>query len=138
MSSNAATILLVEDEPTLLTLYRLALSHVGTIVTATTVQEALKTIEQANQAALFPTVILLDLLLPTTIGEHVNYDERGGFVLLKHIRSIKPMQQIPVFVMTNLDSFEDRKQATELGATGYIVKSNVVPSDIIREIQPYL
>lgn len=138
MSSNAATILLVEDEPTLLTLYRLALSHIGTIVSATTVEEALVVIEQAGQATILPAVILLDLLLPSKTGQHVNYDERSGFVLLKHIRSLPLMQQIPVFVMTNLDSLEDRKQATQLGATGYIVKSNVVPSDIIREIQPYL
>ena len=138
MSSDSSRILLVEDEPTLLTLYRLALSKLANITAVTTVEEAIQAIDTTVTAAVLPEVILLDLLIPTKLGDNVDFKQRNGFVVLKYIKGVAAFNDVPIFVMTNLDSSEDRATATAMGVTGYIVKSNVVPADIIQKIQPYL
>ncbi len=61
-----------------------------------------------------PDLILLDLILPKI----------HGFDVLKKIKDNLETREIPVIVLTNLESIEDIKKAIELGATTYLVKAN--------------
>lgn len=61
-----------------------------------------------------PDLILLDLILPKI----------HGFDVLKKIKDNPETREIPVIVLTNLESIEDIKKAMELGATTYLVKAN--------------
>ncbi|MBI2416061.1 MAG: response regulator [Candidatus Kerfeldbacteria bacterium] len=137
--SSSSRILLIEDEPSLLSLYRLALQRVvKDILTATTVSEAKAIIQECITSQQLPKVILLDLLIPQKTGDHLDFSQRSGFVVLQHLRSLSQFKDVPVFVMTNLDGLEDRQRAEELGAQGYFVKSNIVPHDIVEQISPFL
>ena len=131
MSPN---IFLVEDEEHLVSLYQHALQSLGSVVTANTADEAVEKLATSP----LPDVILLDLLIPENPTMAVDYSDRMGFHVLEHIRSSETLKDTPVLVMTNLDASEDRKRADELGAVEYIVKSNVVPRQIIKSIEAAL
>jgi CheY-like chemotaxis protein len=141
MSSDTAQslrIILIEDEPSLVSLYSFGLKKLGEVHSASTKLDAIHLLEQAAAEQQKVDVILLDLILP---GDHtlaVKYSDRVGFEVLEWIRQQKYYELVPVIVMTNLDSGEDRRLAEQLGANGYIVKSNVVPRQIIEEIKAVL
>lgn len=129
------TIVLVEDEVTLLNLYQMALQPLGTVHSASNKADAIELLDSLNKANTLPDIVLLDLIIPNSKKEVINFVGRPGFEVLAHIRATKGLQNLPVMVMTNLDSAEDRMQAQELKALHYIVKSNVVPREIVRRIR---
>lgn len=67
-----------------------------------------------------PDLILLDLLLPGKKGEDV----------LKNLKSNSETKSIPVFILTNYDTPEDRKMGNNLGAEKYILKTSITPKEI--------
>lgn len=141
MSSQATSqveIVLIEDEPTLVALYSFGLKKLGHLSIASTKQEALIVLGKFITASQKPSVVLLDLILPDASTAAVKYSDRVGFEVLEWIRQQKVFELVPVIVMTNLDSTEDRLMAERLGANGYIVKSNVVPKEIVEEIKAVL
>ena len=131
--SSRRNIVLIEDEPILVTLYSVALQAIGEVASATCQAEAEQTLSKV-----IPDVILLDLILPKTKTAQVNFNERMGFEIFQWIKRQPRLTSVPVIIMTNLDSAEDRKMAEQLGAKGYIVKSNVIPKQIIEAIEQVL
>ena len=59
-----------------------------------------------------PQLLLLDLNLP----------KRSGLEILKYVRSSTKWKDIPVVVITSLDSPRDRSSASQLGANTYFRK----------------
>ncbi len=131
-------IILIEDEPTLLALYSFGLKKLGDVLTASTKLDALQLLQSQADAQSKVSVILLDLILPGDHTAALKFSDRVGFEVLEWIRQQKWYELVPVIIMTNLDSAEDRQLAETLGANGYIVKSNVVPRQIIEEIRSVL
>ncbi|MDP3970299.1 MAG: response regulator [bacterium] len=129
-------IFLVEDEPRLVSLYSFALQELGEVEIATTASEAFEKLSafRANP----PNVILLDLIIPEQPSAPLNFSKRWGFHVLGKIKEDKALKDIPVLVMTNLDEYEDRQRAKQLGVVKYIVKSNVIPKDIKELIKQAL
>jgi CheY-like chemotaxis protein len=119
------TILLVEDEPLLLDLYKEAFEESGFhLETAENGQEALK---KAND---LPDLILLDILLPGM----------NGFEILKRLKSRADTRDIPVIVLTNLGSEQtdkDRQLALSLGAVDYLVKSYHTPDELVSIVDKH-
>ena len=72
-----------------------------------------------------PDMILLDLILP----------RRSGFDVLKELKETEETKDIPVIVLTNLESPADVDRAIELGATTYLVKANYDLSDIVKKVK---
>ena len=72
-----------------------------------------------------PDMILLDLILPKV----------NGFEVLKSLKKQKETQDIPVVVLTNLESMEDIQKALDLGATTYLVKSNYTLQELVEKVQ---
>ena len=134
-ASKKLNILLVEDEPSLMDLYTVALKSLGGVQRASTAEDAVATV--LKEAALLD-IVLLDLIIPEKPGATLDFNDRWGFHVLKSIRENESTTHLPVLVMTNLDSAEDRAQADALQATAYIVKSNIVPKDIVKRIQEAL
>jgi two-component system chemotaxis sensor kinase CheA len=61
----------------------------------------------------------------------------NGFELTKKIRDDKKMAELPVVLVTALESREDRERGIEVGATAYIVKSSFDQSnllDVVRKL----
>src|SRR3990167_5669156 len=133
--SSQLKIVLVEDEPSLVSLYSVGLQSICQVMAATNKVDALTLLQKLMDERTKPDVILLDLILPGAKTEALIFSDRVGFEVLHWLRQQKWYELVPVIVMTNLDSTEDRKMAEQLGANGYIVKSNVVPRQIVEEIK---
>ena len=99
-------ILVVDDEPTIVTVVRQRLERDGfSVRSAATGEEALAQME-ARPADL----IVLDVMLPGI----------DGFEVLRRLRSSG--QTVPVIVLTARDEDVDKIVGLELGADGYLVK----------------
>lgn len=79
-------------------------------------------------AKMTPDLILLDLMMP----------KKDGFELIRYIRDIDHMKNIPILVTTNLSQPEDKEKVMTLGATEYIVKSNTPIFSIVEKIKKYI
>ncbi len=74
-------------------------------------------------------LVLLDIMLP----------KKDGLQVLRDLK-ITPARQKngPIVVLTNLGQDAIIKQAFDLGASGYIVKSAMNPDQVLDEINNYL
>lgn len=103
-----ARILIVEDNALNLQLVRDILEHRGhEIDTATTVQQA-----QQRLRGEAPDVVLLDIQLPGG----------GGELLLRDIRQIATLHDLPVVAVTALAMDGDRERLLKAGFDGYVSK----------------
>lgn len=116
-------ILIVEDDASLAKTLADMLRLEGYEVTiARDGGEGLEAVKEA------PHIILLDLMLPML----------SGFEVLSEIKKGEKTRDIPVFILTNLDSPADRDRASALGAKTYIVKAEVTLPDLLQRIHDAL
>ncbi len=114
-------ILLVEDEPTLQKTLSLALQQEGyEVKNALDGEIGLKLARETN-----PNLVLLDLILPKI----------DGFEVLDELKKDDATKDIPVIVLTNLESTQDIEKALALGATSYLVKANYDLKDVIEKVK---
>lgn len=74
-----------------------------------------------------PGLIMLDVILPGL----------DGFSVLEELKKDKTMEKIPVIMLTNLGTEDDKIKGQKLGALDYLVKASLTPgqiSDKIKEI----
>lgn len=75
-----------------------------------------------------PDVVLLDIMMP----------KANGYAVLASIKSDPSLKDIPVIVLSALIKDTHKNQAIEFGADDYIVKSQVMPGEIIKKIEKFL
>ncbi|MBU2036673.1 response regulator [Patescibacteria group bacterium] len=115
------TILLIEDEPTLQKTLSSALTQEGyEIKSALDGEIGLRLAREIK-----PDLILLDLILP----------KLDGFEVLGELKKDGPLKDVPIIVLTNLESAPDIERALSLGATSYLVKANYDLKDVIEKIK---
>ena len=133
----ATRILLIEDEPILVSLYALALAQHGYQV-----ESALDLASGEEKVIVTrPHLILLDLLIPQKVGappQSEDFHEPLGFQILKLVKESPSLKDIRVIVLSNLDTDEHIQKAHELGADAYIVKANLDPHNLRNEIERIL
>ena len=56
----------------------------------------------------------------------------NGLDLLEEIKQCTDLQNIPVIVFSNQDSYEERHRAATLGASEYLVKATTDLSDLVK------
>ena len=118
------SILIIEDQQALAQLYQKAFENAGyEIVVAADGDEGLATAQQVR-----PTLILLDLVLPRL----------NGLAVLKELKSDDATRDIPVIILTNLDTASDRQTADDLGAADYIVKAYYTPKKVVALVRNFL
>ena len=122
-----AKILLVEDHPDIVEMYIFAFKKMAG-VELHLAHDKLSALEQAKKVR--PDLILLDLIIPERDDIHAN--SRYGFDVLQALRKDAKLKNVPVIVLTNLDSPDDRKRSAELQALDYIVKAEVIPTKIVE------
>ena len=71
-----------------------------------------------------PNMILLDLVLP----------KKDGFEVLSELKKNKKTSEIPVLVLTNLESTENIQRVLDMGAAAYLVKANYQPDEVVSKI----
>jgi len=114
-------ILIVEDEPTLQKTLSFALERAGyEIKGALDGEIGLRLAKEIK-----PDLILLDLILP----------KMDGFEVLEEIKKDENIKDIPVIILTNLESSQDIEKALVLGAKTYLVKANYDLKDVIQKVK---
>lgn len=114
-------ILFIEDEQSLQKILGNRLEQEGFEVSSALDGEiGLKLAKEKN-----PELILLDLVLP----------KKDGFQVLAELKADSKTKNIPVIVLTNLESGTDIQKILELGATTYLVKANYKLEDIVEKIK---
>ena len=117
-------ILIIEDEKILAEMYRDKFSQAGfKVIGAFDSEEGLKLAKKEK-----PDLILLDILLP----------KENGIAFLKKWKALPKVSSIPVVAFSNFDDPETKKEAKELGAKEYLIKSNYEPKDIVKRVNNYL
>lgn len=116
-------ILIVEDNDLIRKLYKDKLEMEGfEVYLSDTVERAFSELEKREYG-----LILLDLMLP---------GGKNGFDFLEEVKKDKRYDGIPVFVLTNLEGEE--KVAKEIGASEYLIKSNISPNVILEKVKKVL
>lgn len=116
-------ILIIDEDTSLLKAYQeMFKPEEFSIVGATTGQEGLTLVRSEK-----PDVILLDIMLPGGMN---------GFDVLEKLEADPATKQIPVIVLTNLDSEE--KTAKIIGARKYLVKANTKKDELVKLVMDCL
>jgi CheY-like chemotaxis protein len=115
-------ILVAEDEHFLRELIHLDLKDRGFDVRLAA--DGAQTIEVLEEC--HPKVLLLDLLMPKV----------DGYRVLEHIRH--KGYSFPVIVLSNLSDPTEQQKCRDLGAQGFLVKSNLDEGEIWENVQKFL
>ncbi len=114
-------ILLVEDDPLILQIYRSSLEkagfEVGSITSGGGVLDRLKS-EKFD-------LVLLDMVLP----------EESGFEILRKIQEKGEMEKTKILILSNIGEKSKVEKALNMGATGYLIKAHYTPSEVVGEIE---
>jgi len=117
-------ILLVEDDEVLASVYRTRLEMEDFEVME--VHDG----EQALTAALRyrPDLMILDAMMPKI----------SGFDVLDILRNTPETMNLQIIMLTALSQESDRERAEKLGVDEYLVKSQVMISDVIEKVREHL
>ncbi len=117
-------ILLVEDDTALASVYMSRLQLEGfEIKHVANGEDAL-----AATLEFKPDLVLLDAMMPKI----------SGFDVLDILRNTPETMSIKVIMLTAMSQAKDKKRAEELGVDDYLVKSQVVISDVVERIKHHL
>ncbi|MBT3689811.1 response regulator [bacterium] len=125
MSDKKSTILLIEDEEMLSNMYEIKFVKEGYQVKKALDGEI--GFKMASEGVK-PDLILLDIIMP----------KLDGFTVLKNLKANASTKDIPVILLTNLGQDEDIKKGNKLGATGYLIKANLTPAQVVEKIKEVL
>lgn len=120
ISVSGRRILVAEDSITSRTLLKTILENAGFVVT--TAVDGADAFSQARTGE-------FDLLV-----SDVDMPRMSGFELTARVRADKKLSDIPVVLVTALESREDRERGIDAGADAYIVKSSFDQSNLIEVI----
>lgn len=124
MSANdQIKVLIIEDNDVISRLWQITLEAEGFKVdVAVTGAEG---VEKAEAGA--PSIILLDLIMP----------DMHGFEIFERLK-LNSTTSIPVVILSNLSAGEEIQKARELGAADFIIKSTILPEQLVGKIRRIL
>lgn len=115
------TILLVEDDLSLIDIYSITFTHENfTIVVAHDGKECLQKVK-----TIMPDLILMDIMMP----------EMNGLQALEKLKADAKTKDIPILVLSNIAESTHEARALELGAQQYLIKSQYLPMDIVNIVK---
>ncbi len=121
---NSKKILFVEDDDALAGVYLVRLQAEGfDVKRVANGEEALAAATEYR-----PDLVLLDVMMPKV----------SGFDVLDILRNTPETANLKVIMLTALSQEADRKRAEDLGVDDYLVKSQVVITDVIARIKQHL
>jgi DNA-binding response OmpR family regulator len=114
-----ANIIIVEDDPNLANIYKMKLGDGGHSATVVPDVNAVNTI-----AAQMPSLVLLDILMPNI----------NGIDILKQLKANPATASVPVILLTNVAQDDTIAKGLELGAYGYLLKSETTPDQVLSRV----
>ena len=124
MGNGKIKVLLAEDDNTLLEMYNLKFKESGLDIL--TAQDGVAALELAKKE--LPNLILLDIMMP----------KMDGFAVLTELKADAKTKDIAVLMLSNLGQKSDIEKGQQLGATDYIVKASMTPSQVLEKIKTIL
>ncbi len=124
ITSPIKKILLVEDDDALANVYQMRLQAEGFDVRR--VANGEDALAAAREYA--PSLILLDAMMPKV----------SGFDVLDILRNTPETATMKIIMLTALSQESDKERAQGLGVDDYLVKSQVVISDVVDRIKHHL
>lgn len=122
--AHGKKILFVEDDDALAGVYLVRLQAEGfDVKRVANGEEALAAATEYK-----PDLVLLDVMMPKV----------SGFDVLDILRNTPATANLKVIMLTALSQEADKKRAEELGVDDYLVKSQVVITDVIARIKHHL
>ncbi len=116
-------VLIIEDDNLIQQIYKEALTSEGfEVIQAFLGKEGLSMATSEK-----PALIILDAMLPYGMN---------GFDVLEKLKKDINLADIPVLMLTNLDSEE--KTALSIGASEYIIKANTSISQVIEKVKQHI
>jgi DNA-binding response OmpR family regulator len=117
-------ILLIEDDPFLLSMYSTKFSmEKFQVISADDGEKGLKVSKETD-----PDIILLDILMP----------KMNGFEVLEELKKDKKTANIPVILLTNLNQKDEIERGMSMGADDYLIKAHFMPSEVVEKIKKVL
>ncbi|GAC1478709.1 MAG: hypothetical protein PVSMB9_01450 [Candidatus Dormibacteria bacterium] len=124
VDDDLVNVLLVEDDPSVLEMYRLKLELDGYRVnTALDGEDGLKKAGELN-----PDIIFLDIRLP----------KMDGLEVLRKLRAEDRTRDIPVIILSNYDEEDLVARGLRLGAHEYLIKARTTPTSLSEGIEDWL
>lgn len=124
MSNKKIKIVLAEDEEIISMAYQQGLGFLGyDVVVAQDGKEAVAAVTAEK-----PDILLLDIIMPTM----------NGFETLETIRGNSVYKDMPIIMLTNLSQPSDEVKARDLGATDYLIKSDITLRQLDERIHEVL
>ncbi len=121
MEGDKRKILIVDDDTFLLDMYAFKFSqHNFEVYTA---PGGLQVIEKLKDG-LKPDIILMDIIMP----------EMDGFEMLGKINKDNLSPNSTKIILSNKSEQADIDRGNSLGASGYIVKANSTPAEVIEQV----
>lgn len=117
-------ILLIEDDPFLIRVYSALLEKKG--YNTSILENGSEAVDRAKIYK--PDLILLDLIMPVT----------DGYETLKNLKGEKHTKDIPVFVLSVIESDEEIEKVKKLGAESFIKKAGATFNQVVDSIEKHL
>jgi putative two-component system response regulator len=125
MEGEKKKILIVDDDNFLLDMYALKFSQSNfEVYTAPGGAEAIEKLK----GGLSPDLILMDIIMP----------EMDGFEMLEKINKENFSPKSVKIILSNKSEQQDIDRGNQLGVSGYIVKANSTPSEVIAQVNTIL
>ncbi len=125
MNPDKQHVLILDDDRFLLDMYSAKFIQAGFEVSACqSTKEALDELRKGIK----PKAILFDVVMP---GE-------DGFAFLAAVTGEKLAPEAKLIALTNQSNDKDRAQAETLGATRYVVKASMIPSEVVNMVKEEL
>lgn len=116
-------ILVVDDDPDVRDIYDETLTEAGyQVELAVDGQEGLDKILKGGY-----DLILLDIMMPKI----------DGLTVLKKVKEGSPWKT-PIVILSQLNEEKVQKQAKDLGAKDYLIKSDLTPDIVLKKIAEFL
>jgi DNA-binding response OmpR family regulator len=120
MSQKKKKIIIAEDEPTLMGMYKLYFERADFEVIG--VENGSECIDSAKKDV--PDLILLDIMMPKV----------DGWEVLKNLKNDPEAKKIPILVFSNFGQPQEIQKGLDMGADDYVVKSNLTPKEVLDKV----
>lgn len=122
---TAQNLLLIEDDEDLRQMYSLIFAKAGYHLD--TANDGIQGLAKARQGGY--GLILLDLMMP----------KLDGIGFLKELKKEGPKKPNgPIVVLSNAGYNAVAQEAMTLGAQGFLLKADLLPADLVKEVEKYL
>lgn len=119
-----AKILLIEDDSLIVKIYSTRLKADGfEVISADNGEDGITLAEREK-----PDFVLLDVMMP----------KMDGFKVLETLRAQDDLKNKPIIVYSNLAQESEMQKALQMGATEFIVKANISPTELVSKIKSYV